>query len=156
LIALVLPAVGRARETARRAVCLSNLRQVFQTVQGYAATNRDVVPLGYRSGFKQFNSMVYSGTSKKFCLFGVFYLSKQMDPPDPFFCPSNQDPQSNLASETNPWPPGPRGVSAVNGYVGYGFRPDQEIRDEVQRDGNGTLARCRRSPRSAPRPCWPT
>ena len=131
LLALLLPAMGRARESARRAVCLSNLRQVFNTVQGYAAANRDAVPLGYRIGFKQFNSMVYSGTSQKFCLFGVFYLGKQMDPPDPFFCPSNQDPQSMLGSETNPWPPGPRG-STVNGYIGYGFRPDHEIPDEFQ------------------------
>jgi hypothetical protein len=129
---------------------------VFQTVQGYAATNRDVVPLGYRSGFKQFNSMVYSGTSKKFCLFGVFYLSKQMDPPDPFFCPSNQDPQSNLASETNPWPPGPRGVSAVNGYVGYGFRRTRRSGTRSSGTATAPSARCRRSPRSAPRPCWPT
>ncbi|MDB5294169.1 MAG: hypothetical protein JWO31_152 [Phycisphaerales bacterium] len=139
LLATLLPTLGRARESARRAVCLSNLRQVYQTTQTYAFQNGGAVPLGYRSGFKQFNSMAYSGTSKKFCLFGVFYLRKLMDQPDVFFCPSNDDPQSSRGTEKNPWPPGPRG-SAVNTFVGYGFRPDVQVPDEVQTAG-GTVPR---------------
>ena len=144
LVALLLPVLGRARESARRAGCISNLRQVHQTVQQYAFNHRGAVPLGYRAGFKQFNSMAYSATSRpppevssqpgQFCLFGVLYLNKYMDPPDAFFCPSNDDPQSNFRSDANPWPPGPRGTGP-NVYVGYGFRPQHEIKDEVQRDG---------------------
>lgn len=144
LVGILLPVLGRTREAARRAGCLSNLRQVHQTVQTYAFNNRGAVPLGYRVGFKQFNSMAYSATSRpppgrpplpgQFCLFGVLYLNKLMDPPDVFFCPSNEDPQSTLRGPTNPWPPGPRGTGP-SVFLGYGFRPQHEIKDEVQRDG---------------------
>src|ERR1700759_5477456 len=67
LMGMLLPALNRAREAARRANCLSNLRQVHLAFSYYAAANHDQVPLGCRlqSGtpppppFKQFNSMIY-------------------------------------------------------------------------------------------------
>jgi prepilin-type N-terminal cleavage/methylation domain-containing protein len=104
LVAILLPVMGKARESARRTVCLSNLRQVHAIFHMYAIENRDLVPLGYRAGRKQFNSMIYSATSGKYCIFGVLYMNGQMNEPDVFFCPSNLDPQSILGSETNPWP----------------------------------------------------
>lgn len=128
LIAVLLPVLGRARESARRAVCLSNLRQTGLVLQTYAGDNSGRVPIGYRSGFKQFNSMVYSGTSKKFCLFGILYLNKKLTPPEAFFCPSNDDPQSNFQTEANPWPPGVD--PAKNVFAGYGFRPEHQLNDE--------------------------
>src|SRR5438067_1537287 len=60
LIAIILPVLGKARESARRTECLSNLREVSIAFRFYSLNNRDQVPLGYRSGTKQFNSMVYS------------------------------------------------------------------------------------------------
>src|SRR3954447_8706005 len=67
LISILLPSLSKARESARRAACLSNLRQVHQAFVMYANENKERVPLGYRKGFKQFDSMVYSTTSGKFC-----------------------------------------------------------------------------------------
>lgn len=46
LIALLLPAVKRARETARIAVCSSNLRQIMTAVYTYTTDNVDCMPLG--------------------------------------------------------------------------------------------------------------
>src|SRR5688572_3848412 len=66
LIGILLPSLGKARESARRTSCLSNLRQVHQAFLMYANENKERVPLGYRRGFKQFNSMVFSTTSGKF------------------------------------------------------------------------------------------
>src|SRR5688572_11505105 len=74
LIGILLPTVARARESARRASCLSNLRQVGMAMRFYALDNRDQVPLGYRIGNKQFNSMVYSST-QKLVLFGWLYAA---------------------------------------------------------------------------------
>lgn len=137
LVAILLPVMGRARESARRTACLSNLRQIHAIFYMYAIENRDQVPLGYRVGRKQFNSMVYSVTSGKFCLFGVLYMNGKMNEPEVFFCPSNLDPQSTLQSETNPWPPGPGGANPTkNVFAGYGCRPEIELADEFHLTGN--------------------
>ena len=135
LVGLLMPTVGRARESARRAACLSHLRQVHQSFLLFAEENGGHVPLGHRAignpprPVKQFNSMVYSGTSKKFCLFGALYKTGGMKRPEIFFCPSNEDPQSNFNSESNPWPPGPETTSTTNGWAGYGCRPDKQLPD---------------------------
>src|SRR5690606_37249603 len=48
LVALLLPAMSRARESANRAVCLSNLRQIHGYLLLYSNKNRQQIPLGYR------------------------------------------------------------------------------------------------------------
>src|SRR5256714_10114895 len=106
LIGILLPSLAKARESARRAACLSNLRQVHQTFLMYANENKDHVPLGYRRGVKQFNSMVYSTTRGEFCLFGVLFLPQAMPQPQGFYFPSHSDPQSGLHNENNTLPPG--------------------------------------------------
>src|SRR5215213_10873059 len=66
LVGILLPVMGKARESARRTACLSNLRQVHAIFYMYALENRDHVPMGYRRvspaalPAKGFNSMVYS------------------------------------------------------------------------------------------------
>ena len=135
LLGLLMPAMGRAREMARRASCLSNLRQVHQSFLLFAEENDGRVPLGYRGlggkPRKQFNSMIYSGTARKFCLFGALYQTGHMKQPEVFFCPSNEDPQSNFNTDVNPWPP--TVDSTVNRWAGYGCRPDKLLPDEVQK-----------------------
>ena len=44
LIALLMPALGKAREHARRTHCLSNLRTIGQQLQMYANSHRDRLP----------------------------------------------------------------------------------------------------------------
>jgi prepilin-type N-terminal cleavage/methylation domain-containing protein len=48
LIAISLPAIGRARESARRAECLSNLRSLGQAIQMYRGANDDLLPYAVR------------------------------------------------------------------------------------------------------------
>ena len=128
LISILLPTLTRARESARRAACLSNLRQVHLTFMFYAQDNRDRVPIGYRVNNRQFNSMVFSSTSKKFVLFGVLYKAGYMKDPRIFFCPSEVDPQSLLRSNLNAWPPG---NPTQQVYAGYGGRADSLIPDDL-------------------------
>jgi prepilin-type N-terminal cleavage/methylation domain-containing protein len=128
LIGVLLPALSRARESARKTACLSNLRQTHQFLVMYANDYRDRVPVGYR-GTKQFNSMIYSGTAGRFVLFGLLKVGGYMPEPQTYFCPAENDPRSMLGSEVNPWPPGPEGNPAVNVAAGYGFRPDVNIPD---------------------------
>ncbi|HEY0010191.1 MAG TPA: type II secretion system protein, partial [Tepidisphaeraceae bacterium] len=130
LISLLLPVVGRAWEASRRTVCLSNLRQVHHSFVFYAADNKDRVPLGYRTQSKQFNSMVYSGTSRKIVLFGWLYNARLMPNPKIFFCPSERNEQFQLNTPANPWPPDATGMFPTNIFSGYGTRPETRLPDD--------------------------
>jgi prepilin-type N-terminal cleavage/methylation domain-containing protein len=46
LMAILLPALGRARAFARRSVCASRIRQTMLSVMAYADTNKDTFPKG--------------------------------------------------------------------------------------------------------------
>lgn len=136
LAAFLLPLGGRARESARRAACMNNLRQVHQCFVLFAQDFDGRVPLGYRGAAsterasKQLNSMIFSATTKQFCLFGVLYQERKMVHPEIFFCPSNTDPKSMYDTRENPWPPGADVTKHT--YAGYGCRPEVVLPDEVQ------------------------
>ncbi|MDR1281180.1 MAG: DUF1559 domain-containing protein [Opitutaceae bacterium] len=44
LAAIIIPTVGKVRESARRAQCVSNLRQVGMAILAYAGDNKDKLP----------------------------------------------------------------------------------------------------------------
>jgi prepilin-type N-terminal cleavage/methylation domain-containing protein len=50
LISILIPTLSRARESAQRTQCLSNLRQMAVLLNMYANVNRQAVPLGCTSG----------------------------------------------------------------------------------------------------------
>ena len=49
LIAMLLPAIKSARESARATICLSNLRQVYIAIAGYADDYDYAIPPNYDS-----------------------------------------------------------------------------------------------------------
>ena len=131
LIAMLLPGLNKAQEAARRANCLSNLRQVHTAFHLYALENKDAVPIGHRSASKQFNSMVYSATASRWVLFGLLYQAKQVRTPEILFCPSENNPKFMYETEANPWPAGPDVTPGTNVQTGYGARPEQELPDDL-------------------------
>ena len=50
LIAILLPALAKAREASRAAACLSNLRQIGLATTIYAQSYRDWLPIGFDNG----------------------------------------------------------------------------------------------------------
>ena len=120
LASLLLPALASGRARARRTACLNNLRQTYLAFQTYAHDFDGAVPLGYRGGRKQWNTMVYSGTANKFVLFGVLHTAGFVENPRMLYCPAETAPEQMFNTSTNPWPPG---VSGVNVQGGYASRP---------------------------------
>src|SRR4051812_30110575 len=60
LIGILLPALNRARESAKRVSCLSNLKQFQIAFTEYSLRYRGIIPIGYVQGLKQFNYDVWS------------------------------------------------------------------------------------------------
>ena len=124
LIAILLPVLGKAREAAQKAQCLSNLRQTHLALVLYASAYKDAVPLGCWGGppgYHQQNYMVWRLGQNVPIMFGLLWATNLLKAPQAFFCPSEIHPDNSFNTPTNPWPPFP-GVS-VNVRIGYGCRP---------------------------------
>jgi prepilin-type N-terminal cleavage/methylation domain-containing protein/prepilin-type processing-associated H-X9-DG protein len=126
LIAILLPALARARESAHRSACLSNLRQLGQAFVMYANQFKDHVPLGQMSDEYQWDyTLNFANSSKAFVThLGVLRDARLLDSPRAYFCPSEIDPQWQFATAENPWPfvtiPSP---AAHHTRIGYCTRP---------------------------------
>src|SRR5215213_7804303 len=53
LISILLPTLNRARESAKRTACLSNLRQISDLFKLYGVQYKDATPIGYSGTAKQ-------------------------------------------------------------------------------------------------------
>ncbi len=122
LIAILMPALSKAREQANNVKCLSNLRQLGTVYQLYANQNKDQIPIGYSTG-QSWTGYFISDSSGAFGLMGCIYQANLMDAPQAFYCPSQNDPRWQFQTPENPWPPG---VAGVLTRVGYTSRPSVE------------------------------
>ena len=132
LIAILLPALSKAREQANRTVCLSNMRELSMALRIYATQNKDQIPIGYMdqqnfSWFVNWNNV--NGT--KVSLLGLLAITKLTPNPRVFYCPDVQDDQFRYNTPENPWPPfdkwpdHPRFTTANLGHtrITYQLRP---------------------------------
>jgi prepilin-type N-terminal cleavage/methylation domain-containing protein len=120
LIGILLPALNKAREQAKRTQCLSNLRQIHIAYVDYSLQYKDRVPLGYLQGFKQMNYTIWSrnsfgtyGFDGSFVLYGLLAKTNQagasvgiIKNPQILFCPARTDQYNQYKVPDNPWPPG--------------------------------------------------
>jgi len=113
LAAMLLPALNRAREAAKRAVCVSNLRQLSFGVAAYAADNRGILPgqingwgtlpQGYPYNF--LNSATQSTqpacTNYPSHTLGLIFALGYCKSRGVFYCPSNEGrPDTDMFSGT--------------------------------------------------------
>lgn len=106
LIALLLPALGRARESAKDAACMSNLRQIGQGYILYATDNRGWFPVsqyttnfyGTKAWFRGYyqtewaRQQNFSSTSPRAANYNrpaATFLAGKFVTPGIFFCPNN-------------------------------------------------------------------
>ena len=106
LIAILLPSLAKARQSALRVSCLSNLRQAHLAFELYANLFHDQVPLGYRKA-KQYNSMLFSATAGRYVLWGNLFARGLMGDGRAFYCPAEVNPAMMFDTPQNPWPRSP-------------------------------------------------
>jgi prepilin-type N-terminal cleavage/methylation domain-containing protein len=133
LIGILLPALNKARESAKRASCLSNLRQCGQMIFLYATANKDQISLGARSNVYQETYVIHytSTTVHQYFCWGPYYKAGLMKQPKVMYCASTADDQNyDYNTNKNPWVTDANGdfITAPgfgNPYVraGYLIRP---------------------------------
>ncbi|MEM7576824.1 MAG: prepilin-type N-terminal cleavage/methylation domain-containing protein [Planctomycetota bacterium] len=129
LIGILLPALGAARTSARDTLCQANLRSTHQSLTAFAVDHDAVLPLGYRLGRMQFNTMIYSGFgSGRFVLFGLLtdqapggVAGGYVGNGENLYCPAETAPGQSYDTADNPWPPGTPGSNVQAGYASFPF-----------------------------------
>ncbi len=100
LIALMLPALGRAREVARNAACLSNVRQLSTALAAYPVDHRDTVVPSYTMQAFGGSDTVMDGwgpiLDKLGYVPGVRHLEGSV-----FTCPETEDTAGMATGQTN-------------------------------------------------------
>src|SRR4051812_47969865 len=93
LISMLLPALGRAREAANRAACLSNLRQIGQAMLIYGSANKDQITLGTRSNVYQESYWIRrdNAAAIRWVTWGPLYRAGYMKTPEYMYCPAAAD-----------------------------------------------------------------
>jgi prepilin-type N-terminal cleavage/methylation domain-containing protein/prepilin-type processing-associated H-X9-DG protein len=85
LIAILLPALSKAREQSRRTACMSNLRSLGQAMFLYANAFKDRLPNGNPPG----KWISYDGANQMMVTFARDYVAT----PGVFHCPTDRDPE---------------------------------------------------------------
>ena len=128
LIAILLPALNRARSAANRTACSNNLRQIFYANQMYATANRDQIPMGHRSGLEQFSYSIWD--VDHIAMQGVIQYFGYLKTPRAWYCPAQESNFHAFDTPDNRWSLDPttgRFSNAVRtGYSQRGRGPNWE------------------------------
>jgi len=112
LMAILMPVLSKARESAKRAVCASQCRQIGLAITNYAGDYQNMLPddkdpahpyAVYRADKPEYRSAGKLIAMKLACL----YEGKYIHEPKVFYCPSNRIPLYKFESYNDPPPWGP-------------------------------------------------
>ena len=115
LAGLSFPVFARVKESGNRGQCISNLRQLHTAVAAFAADHEGQLPIGYRGGTKQFNTMLHAAPDD-YPMLGQLWTGNYIRTPQVFYCPSETAVAQAFNTTANPWPPAP-GAKTQGGYA---------------------------------------
>jgi prepilin-type N-terminal cleavage/methylation domain-containing protein len=133
LVGILLPTLSRARESAKKTACLSNLRQLGDAFRLYAAGNKDAMPIGAVGNNtlstleKQFSYVVKwdSGSAVTMVSMSHLALAGLAKSPKTYYCPSeDSDPIFMFDTTDNPWVfdrPGVNPLTPVGHHLRFGY-----------------------------------
>jgi prepilin-type N-terminal cleavage/methylation domain-containing protein len=126
LIGILLPTLSRAQESARKTVCLSNMRTLSDYLKLYSVSYKDAIPVGFMDQ-KAFSYLLNWNNSNgtKPSQMGLLIVAGLSKDPKAFFCPSETREEYSYAPNPvggfsdNPWPfkTTPGGPHTATGYV---------------------------------------
>ena len=142
LIAILLPALNKAREAAKRTQCLSNLRQLGIGVILYAQNNKGVLLMGYHADSLFNNDRLFYQTnnlninSPMYMMMGKLIETNLLKTQDLFQCPSGVG-QNDFTTVTNPpnnnpWPLPRPAYLPIAGSPEVTSRGDYGMRAEIR------------------------
>ncbi len=143
LASLLLPAMDKGLQAARKSACLNQMRQAGVEFVTYSESNNGHIPLYYSWNDKQRTNLVWdvngtgSPSTAGFTGLGKLYYAGLMRMGQIYFCPSEReilyDNRNSAVGAYNQWPPGrwgtsscpPSGASWSNTAtrIAYGMRP---------------------------------
>jgi prepilin-type N-terminal cleavage/methylation domain-containing protein len=126
LIGILLPTLSRAQESARKTVCLSNMRTLSDYLKLYAVSYKDAIPIGFMDQ-KAFSYLLNwnNANGTKPSQMGLIVMAGLVKEPKAFFCPTEDRPEYMYSPNPdggfsrNPWPfkTTPGGPHTATGYV---------------------------------------
>jgi prepilin-type N-terminal cleavage/methylation domain-containing protein len=128
LVALLLPALQKARAQAERAKCLSNLRQLALGCHIYSVNFKGRVPIGFHATDMnlQGNYQIWNGSQP--CAIGLLVETKSLDTPGVYYCPSNSELGSTYDSTLLPPYENRWFLPGKNTRIQYQCRPEYSFK----------------------------
>lgn len=107
LIAILLPALSKARKQAIRTQCASNLRELGTALRIYAAENRDAFPIGFMDqmafSYIMFHNNSLAGNQPRVSQMGLIADARIVKEGKAFYCPAETDPDFMYDTNENVW-----------------------------------------------------
>lgn len=99
LISLLMPSLSKSREVARRAVCLSNLKQMYSMSVMYGSTNNGFSAIGYSHNYQNNYYYLRYGNYTNQGLLGEYADHN----PEYLYCPSQDKEGHKYNTSVNQW-----------------------------------------------------
>jgi len=142
LISVLLPTLSKARDSAKRTQCLSNLRTIYQMMKIYEVTYKGATPIGIGANNSATPSLVnannyflgrtdssgdaYPGTNIRYTGIGFLLPSNIVKEGEGriFYCPAfDEDTNHGFNVFLNPWPPSKHVYTTSGPRAAYSQRP---------------------------------